>query len=141
LAAGQLGRHGLPTAPTGPEPVGLPGGGLGEAGLAAPEVTAAFDLSYGALEPDHQRLFRRLGVGPCATFGLPAVAALGGCTHAEAEKALGALLDHHLLALAPGGSFRFHDLIHGYAVPLAARDDPAAERPTGAGRPVTPLPD
>jgi DNA-binding SARP family transcriptional activator/tetratricopeptide (TPR) repeat protein len=150
LAAGQLGRHGLPTAPTVPEPVGLLGGGqsspapswpalsspggLGEAGLAAPEVTAAFDLSYGALEPDHQQLFRRLGVGPCATFGLPAVAALGGCTHAEAEKALGALLDHHLLVLAPGGSLRFHDLIHGYAVTLAARDDPAAERRQAVGR-------
>jgi tetratricopeptide (TPR) repeat protein/DNA-binding SARP family transcriptional activator len=146
LAASQHARRGLPAAPrvaTGPDlPVlldgGLPSlgrlGGLGEAGLAAPEVTAAFDLSYGALEPDHQQLFRRLGVGPCATFGLPAVAALGGCTHAEAEKALGALLDHHLLALAPGGSFRFHDLIHGYAVTLAARDDPAAERRQAVGR-------
>ncbi|HEY2281235.1 MAG TPA: tetratricopeptide repeat protein [Streptosporangiaceae bacterium] len=149
LAAGQLGRHGLPAASALPEPtlsspalastalsslaLALPGG-LGEAGLAGPEVTAAFDLSYGALEPDHQQLFRRLGVGPCATFGLPAVAALGGCTHAEAEKALGALLDHHLLALAPGGSFRFHDLIHGYAVTLAARDDPAAERRQAVGR-------
>ena len=140
LAAGQLGRHGLPAAPTVPEPLSVwpcrrrTAAGLGEAGLAAPEVTAAFDLSYGALEPDHQQLFRRLGVSPCATFGLPAVAALGGCTHAEAEKALGALLDHHLLALAPGGSFRFHDLIHGYAVTLAARDDPAAERRQAVGR-------
>jgi DNA-binding SARP family transcriptional activator/tetratricopeptide (TPR) repeat protein len=149
LAAGQLGRPGRPARPDGPARTGppispdLPGlpveglpspGGLGEAGLAAPEVTAAFDLSYEALEPDHQQLFRRLGVGPCATFSLPAVAALGGCTYAEAEKALGALLDHHLLALAPGGSFRFHDLIHGYAVTLAARDDSAAERRLAVGR-------
>ena len=37
---------------------------LGDTGAAAPEVTAAFDLSYGALEPDHQQFFRRLGISP-----------------------------------------------------------------------------
>ncbi len=41
----------------------------------------------GALKPGHQRLFRRLGVSPCACLSLPAAAALGGCTLAEAEKA------------------------------------------------------
>ena len=109
-------------------------GGSGGAGAAGPEVTAAFDLSYGALEPDHQQFFRRLGVSPCATFGLPAVAALGGCTHAEAEKALVTLLDYHLLTRAPGGPFRFHDLIRGYAAARAARDDPAAEQRQAVGR-------
>ena len=39
---------------------------LGDTGVAAPEVIAAFDLSYRALEPDHQQFFRRLGVSPCA---------------------------------------------------------------------------
>ena len=52
---------------------------LGGTGAASPEVISAFDLSYGALEPDHQRFFRRLGVSPCASFGLPAAAALSGC--------------------------------------------------------------
>ncbi len=42
--------------------------GLGEAGAAAPEVIAAFDLSYRALEPDHQQLFRRLGCRPVRYF-------------------------------------------------------------------------
>ena len=59
---------------------------------------AAFDLSYCALEPDHQRFFRRLGVSPCADLSLPAAAALDGCTLAEAEKALVTLLECHLLA-------------------------------------------
>ncbi|MBV9792515.1 MAG: tetratricopeptide repeat protein [Actinobacteria bacterium] len=101
---------------------------LSDARAAAPEVTAAFDLSYRALEPDHRQLFRRLGISPCPSLSLAAVAALGGCTYAEAEKALGALLDHHLLAQAPGGAFRFHDLIRGYAAELAARDDSPAEQ-------------
>jgi len=107
---------------------------LGEAGAAPPEVTAAFDLSYRALEPDHQRFFRRLGVSPVACFSLPAAAAMGGGTLAEAEKALAALLDYHLLAPAPGGQFRFHDLIRGYAVTRAAADDPEAEQRQAVSR-------
>ena len=99
---------------------------LGDTGVAAPEVTAAFDLSYGALEPDHQQFFRRLGISPCTSFSLPTAAALGGCTLAEAEKAIVALLDYHLLAQAPGGQFRFHDLIRGYAATRATRDDQGA---------------
>ncbi len=99
---------------------------LGNTGAAAPEVIAAFDLSYRALEPDHQQFFRRLGISPCACFSLPTAAALGGCTLAEAEKALVALLDYHLLAQAPDASFRFHDLIRGYAATRATRDDPEA---------------
>jgi tetratricopeptide (TPR) repeat protein/DNA-binding SARP family transcriptional activator len=107
---------------------------LGGAGAASPEVISAFDLSYRALEPDHQRFFRRLGVGPCATVSLQAAAALDGCTLAEAEKALVALLDHHLLARAPDGQFRFHDLIRGYAAVRAARDDPEADQRQAVGR-------
>ncbi len=107
---------------------------LGGTGAASPEVMSAFDLSYRALEPDHQRFFRRLGVSPCACVSLQAAAALGGCTLAEAEKALAALLDHHLLARAPAGQFRFHDLIRGYAAVRAARDDPEPEQRQAVGR-------
>src|ERR1022692_1040532 len=107
---------------------------LGGTGAASPEVISAFDLSYRALEPDHQRFFRRLGVSPCACVSLQAAAALGGCTLAEAEKALVTLLDHHLLARAPDGQFRFHDLIRGYAAVRAARDDPEGEQRQAVGR-------
>jgi tetratricopeptide (TPR) repeat protein/DNA-binding SARP family transcriptional activator len=103
-------------------------------GAASPEVIAAFDLSYRALEPDHQRFFRRLGVSPCASVSLPAATALGGCTLAEAEKALVTLLDCHLLAPARDGQFRFHNLIRGYAAVRAARDDPEAEQRQAVGR-------
>jgi DNA-binding SARP family transcriptional activator/tetratricopeptide (TPR) repeat protein len=107
---------------------------LGGTGAASPEVMSAFDLSYGALEPDHQRFFRRLGVSPCAHVSLQAAAALGGGTLPEAEKALAALLDHHLLARAPAGQFRFHDLIRGYAAARAAREDPEPEQRQAVGR-------
>jgi len=107
---------------------------LGGTGVAGPEVTAAFDLSYRALEPGHQRFFRRLGVSPCATVSLPATAALAGCGLAEAEQALGVLLDCHLLTHAPGGQFRFHDLVRGYAAARARLDEPVAERRQAVSR-------
>jgi DNA-binding SARP family transcriptional activator len=107
---------------------------LGSAGTASPELMSAFDLSYRALEPDHQRFFRRLGISPCSHVSMQAAAALGGGTLAEAEKALAALLDHHLLARAPGGLYRFHDLIRGYAAVCAAREDPAPEQRQAVGR-------
>jgi tetratricopeptide (TPR) repeat protein/DNA-binding SARP family transcriptional activator len=107
---------------------------LGSTGAASPEVTAAFDLSYRALEPDHQRFFRRLGISPCAHLSLPAAAALGDCTLAEAEKALVTLVNGHLLAQTPDGQYRFHDLIRGYAAVRAAQDDPEAERRQAVGR-------
>ncbi len=107
---------------------------LGGTGAASPEVMSAFDLSYRALEPDHQRLFRRLGVSPCAHVSLQAAAGLDGGTLAEAEKALAVLLDHHLLVRAPAGQFRFHDLIRGYATVRAARDDPEPEQRQAVGR-------
>ena len=107
---------------------------LGGTSAASPEMTAAFDLSYRSLEPDHQRFFRRLGISPCACLSLPAAAALGGCTLAEAEKALGTLLDYHLLAPAPDDQFRFHDLIRGYAAACATRDDPEGEQRQAVSR-------
>ena len=93
---------------------------------ASLEWVPAFDLSYRALEPGHQEFFRRLGMSPCTQISLHAAAALGGGTLAEAEEAIGVLLDHHLLSPAPGGQFRFHDLIRGYAAMCAARDDSAS---------------
>jgi DNA-binding SARP family transcriptional activator len=128
LTAGRIARDRLPGLGGLIEELSQSPARLGGAGTASPEVVAAFDLSYGALEPDHQRLFRRLGISPCSCVSLPAAAALDDCTLAEAEKALAALLDQHLLARAPDGQFRFHDLIRGYAAGRAARDDCEAQQ-------------
>ena len=108
--------------------------GLAGTGAASPEVIAAFDLSYRALEPDHQRFFRHLGVNPCPDVSLQAAAALGDCTQAEAEKAIADLLDHHLLVRDVPGRFRFHNLIRGYAAARAGQDDSAPERRKAVGR-------
>jgi DNA-binding SARP family transcriptional activator len=106
----------------------------GDTGSASPEVMSAFDLAYRSLEPGHQRFFRQLGVSPCAHISLQAAAALGGGTLAEAEEALSALLDHHLLTRAPAGQFSFHDLIRGYAAMRAAREDSRSEQRQAVGR-------
>jgi DNA-binding SARP family transcriptional activator/tetratricopeptide (TPR) repeat protein len=111
-----------------------PGPGLDGSAAASPEVMSAFDLSYGALDADHQRFFRRLGLNPCSLVSLHAAAALGGCSVGEAEKAFAALLDHHLLAQDRAGQFRFHDLIRGFAATRAAHDDTSAERRKAVGR-------
>jgi tetratricopeptide (TPR) repeat protein/DNA-binding SARP family transcriptional activator len=101
---------------------------------ASPQVMSAFDVSYRSLEPEHQQFFRRLGMSPCASISPQAAAALGGVKLGEAQQALAALLDHHLLARAPGGQFRFHDLIREYAALRAAREDSAADQRRAVGR-------
>ena len=116
------------------EELSLSSARLGGTGAAGPEVMSAFDLSYHSLEPGHQRFFRRLGASPGASVSKHAAAALDGCSLAEAEKAIDTLLDYHLLARAPDGQFRFHDLIRGYAAIRAARDAPEAEQQLAGGR-------
>src|SRR5215472_16296451 len=96
------------------EELSLSSARLGGTGAAGPEVMSAFDLSYHSLEAGHQRFFRRLGASPGDSVSMHAAAALDGCTLAEAEKAIAALLDYHLLTRASEGQFRFHDLIRGY---------------------------
>jgi len=134
LTAGRLAQDCPPRLPDLIEELSQPSAQLGGTGAASPEVMSAFDLSYRALEPDHQRFFRRLGVSPCASVSQQAAAALGACTLAEAEKALAALLDHHLLARAPGDQFCFHNLIRGYAAMRAAREDPEPEQRQAVAR-------
>ena len=134
LTAGRLARGCPPSLADLIEELSQPSAQLGGTGAASPEVMSAFDLSYRALEPDHQRFFRRLGVSPCASVSMQAAAALAGCNLAEAEKSLAALLDHHLLARAPADQFCFHHLIRGYAAVRAARDDPEPEQRQAVAR-------
>ena len=134
LTAGRLGLDGPEDLADLIEELGQPPLWLGGTGAASPEVIAAFELSYRALEPGHQRFFRRLGGSPAARVSLPAAAALAGCTIAEAERSLATLLDCHLLAPAPGGQYEFHELIRGYAAACAVRDDREGERRQAVGR-------
>jgi tetratricopeptide (TPR) repeat protein/DNA-binding SARP family transcriptional activator len=106
----------------------------GGTGTATSEVLAAFELSYRALEPDYQRFFRSLGVSPCAAHSPLAAAALADCTVAQADAALAALLDCHLLTQDADGQVRLHDLVRGYAAARAKRDDPQVEQRRAVGR-------
>jgi tetratricopeptide (TPR) repeat protein len=107
---------------------------LGGTGAVSNEVLVAFELSYRALEPEHQRFFRRLGMNPCDQVSLHAAAALGGGTVAETEKALLTLRDSHLLAEGDDGQFRFHYLIADFAAMRAVAEDSGAERRQATGR-------
>jgi tetratricopeptide (TPR) repeat protein len=102
--------------------------------VTALDWAPAFELSYRALRPGHQKFFRRLGMSPATQISPRAAAALGGVSLAEAEEAIGALLDHHLLSRAPGGQVVFHDLIRGFAAMCAERDEPASVRRQSIGR-------
>jgi DNA-binding SARP family transcriptional activator len=103
-------------------------------GTATPEVIAAFELSYRALEPAYQRFFRCLGLSPCSTHSRSAAAALAGCTAEDAETALAVLLDAHLLTRSADNQYRLHDLLRGYAAARARHDDPESEQKRAVSR-------
>src|SRR6185437_13363935 len=104
------------------------------AGPGGRQLVSAFDLSYRGLSQDQRRLFRRLGVHPCALISPHAAAALSGQPLPATQAALSALLDHHLLTKATASQFRLHDLIRGYAAACARREDPEHERREAVGR-------
>lgn len=103
------------------------------AGEASPEVLAAVELSYRTLAPAHQQFFRRLGLNPCTSVSVAAAAALAGCGLEQAQSALSALAEQHLLTPVADGHYRFHDLIRLQAGQAAAAD-PAAERRSAVRR-------
>jgi tetratricopeptide (TPR) repeat protein/transcriptional regulator with XRE-family HTH domain len=97
-------------------------------------VAAAFDLSYGDLTVDQQRLFRRLGLHPGTDIDGYAAAALDGTDLAAARRGLEALYDQYLLSEPAQGRYRLHDLIREHARTLADRVDPVGERDGAAAR-------
>jgi tetratricopeptide (TPR) repeat protein len=103
-------------------------------GEANPEVMSAVDLSYRGLDPCHQRLFRQLGINPCTYVSPHGAAAMSGCTLEEAEKALTALLDQHLVIRTAAGQYRFHDLIREFAVARADHEDRPVEQRMAVSR-------
>ncbi|MEU4536997.1 BTAD domain-containing putative transcriptional regulator [Streptosporangium sp. NPDC023825] len=97
-------------------------------------VRAAFDLSYRALAPDERRLFRRLGLVPCADFTAPTAAALAGMTTQEASRTLNRLAAAHLIAEEDPGRFSLHDLLRQYATSRANVEDSDQDRAAAIDR-------
>jgi hypothetical protein len=102
---------------------------LGELSAGDVGVRASFALSYGALDPEVARMFRRLGLVPGPDFAPAVAAALVDGTPEEGEAALDALVDAHLVEVGPSpGRYRFHDLLRLYARERAETDETDQDR-------------
>ncbi|MEV6237427.1 tetratricopeptide repeat protein [Lentzea sp. NPDC051838] len=107
----------------------LRSGGL--ASLAVPgdpdtAVGAAFDLSYAALDPGSQRVFRLMGLMPGLDLTADAIAALTSLDEAETGRCLDVLIAAHLVDEHLPGRYTFHDLLRLHAAHLADAERPAA---------------
>lgn len=91
-------------------------------------VRAAFDQSYTALDSEHRRLFRLLGLMPVQHFTVRAVSALMGISVDEAARRLEELAMTHLIECDDTGRFRFHGLLRYYAAERASAENTPAER-------------
>ena len=96
-------------------------------------VAAAFGLSYQGLNPDQQRLFRRIGLVPGPSIDAYAARALDGTSLDEARGNLNELYDQHLMDEPAPSRYVMHDLLREYAIALAA-DDVPAESAAATGR-------
>lgn len=99
------------------------GGRLGELAVGTRQVRAVFDLSYDALDPASQRLFRLLGLHPGDDFTAASAAALAGLDRRTARRTLDHLVDEHLVTPVAADRFRLHDLLREYATGQAATYD------------------
>ncbi|HEY3956621.1 MAG TPA: BTAD domain-containing putative transcriptional regulator [Streptosporangiaceae bacterium] len=97
-------------------------------------VAAAFDLSYADLDPDHRRLFRRLGLHPGSDIDGYAAAVLDGCSLAAARHGLQLLYEHHLLTESGARRYRLHDLLREHAHACALREETPPGREAAARR-------
>ena len=79
------------------------------------KVAAAFGMSYEQLPDPTRLLFRRVALVPGADFGASLAAVVGEVPVPVAEDQLDDLVDLGLLETAPGGRYRFHDLVRLYA--------------------------
>ncbi|HEX4813393.1 MAG TPA: BTAD domain-containing putative transcriptional regulator [Nonomuraea sp.] len=101
-------------------------------------VRASIALSYGQLDGERRRLFRRLGLSAAGGFESWTAAALLEADLAAAERLLDDLIEVHLVERAhrgvTGPRYRMHDLIHLAAGELAAEEETPAERRAALGR-------
>ncbi|GAB2694460.1 AfsR/SARP family transcriptional regulator [Kitasatospora kifunensis] len=91
-------------------------------------VAAAFAVSYDALAPDQQRIFRLAGLHPGDDFSAYALAALADLPLTETEDLVEELHDHHLLIERSLGRYTFHDLLRQHAHGLARAEESDATR-------------
>ncbi|MGW0969943.1 caspase, EACC1-associated type [Streptomyces sp. NPDC002516] len=93
-----------------------------------PGVRGAFAMSYAALAPEQQLLFRRLGLHPGPEISVAAAAALAAMPSAAVERRLEDLLGQCLVQEPVAGRFTLHDLLRAYARERSADDDTGESR-------------
>lgn len=91
-------------------------------------VRASLELSYAALEPASQFMFRSLGLLDVPDFAVWVPAAMLGITVEEAETHLDSLIDAQLLGWTGADAlrlnrYRLHDLVRLYARERAEQED------------------
>lgn len=91
-------------------------------------VLAVLDVSHQHLTGELQRVFRLLGLHPGTDIHVDAAAALADLCPRQAERALEALVDVHLLTPAGDRRYRFHDLVRQHAAATAERSEPIDSR-------------
>lgn len=82
-------------------------------------LSHVFGLSYRALTPVQQLVFRQVGLHFGVQFGTHAVAALADLSFEETERALEELQAHHLISEPSPHRFTVHDLLREYARTLS----------------------
>ncbi|MFG2085474.1 MULTISPECIES: tetratricopeptide repeat protein [unclassified Spirillospora] len=91
-------------------------------------VSAVFNTSYQALDPEHATAYRLLGVHPGPDLCAAAAAALIGTGEERAAELLDGLLDASLLLEVPGDRYGFHDLVRLHARDASLAPAPAPDR-------------
>lgn len=91
-------------------------------------VRRAFDMSYLALNPQAQHLFRLAGLVPGPHLTAEAAAALTGVCTRQAGRLLEQLAAAHLLHQREQGRYGCHDLLREYAADRARVEVPLADR-------------
>lgn len=79
-------------------------------------------------------LYRLLGATPTLDVATHAAAALGSVTFDEADAALEALYDAHLVEVVTSGRYRMHSVVRDHARLAATRDDPEPVREAAVRR-------
>jgi tetratricopeptide (TPR) repeat protein len=111
---------------------------LGELVAGDAAVRASFAFSYQELPSEAARMFRLLGLIAGPDFGPEVAATLTETNPEEAENLLEALVDAHLLEIAPGPRrYRFHDLLRLYARERIRTDETDPDRDAALQRTLT----
>lgn len=95
---------------------------------APPGISMAFDLSYAELGPAAQSVFRRLALHPGPNPSWLAAVAVCGLEADETRRGMDELVEAHLVDEPAHDRYRFHDLVHDFAMHTAHREEPDGER-------------